>query len=246
MKLQDRVAIVTGGAQGIGKAICRRLAQDGAQLAIVDIKLDIAQATASEFVAQGVTARAYQANVVNYAEVEEMVKQVGADFGRIDILVNNAGITRDDLIMRMKEDAWDMVIAVNLKGTFNCTKAVCRPMMKARYGKIVNIASIVGVMGNPGQANYSASKAGVIGLTKSTAKELAARNVTANAVAPGYIQTEMTAHLSDEQKGIFLNNTPLQRAGTPEDVANVVAFLAGPDSDYVTGQVIHIDGGMVM
>jgi 3-oxoacyl-[acyl-carrier protein] reductase len=246
MKLKDKVALVTGGAQGIGKAICQRLAAEGAKLAIADIKLDVAEKTAAEFVAAGVTAKAYQANVVKLAEVEAMVEQVCADLGSVDILVNNAGITKDDLIIRMKEEAWDAVIAVNLKGTFNCTKAVARPMMKQRAGKIVNIASIVGVMGNAGQANYSASKAGVIGLTKSTAKELASRNICANAVAPGYIQTEMTAHLSDEQKDMFLRNTPLKRPGTPQDVANVVCFLASPDSDYVTGQVIHIDGGMVM
>lgn len=246
MKLKDRVAIVTGGARGIGKAICQQLAAEGAKLAIADINLDVAEETAKEFADQGVEARAYQVNVVEYDNVDQMVKSVVEDFGQVDILVNNAGITKDDLIMRMKEDAWDAVIAVNLKGVFNCTKAVTRPMMKLRYGKIVNIASIVGVMGNPGQANYAASKAGVIGLTKTTAKELAARNITANAVAPGYIQTEMTAHLSDEQKDLFLRNTPIQRAGKPEDVANVVCFLASPDSDYVTGQVIHIDGGMVM
>ncbi len=245
-RLQDKVAIVTGGARGIGKAICQRLADEGAKLAVVDISIEAAQATADEFNAADVEARAYACNVVNGAECDTMVKAVLADFGSADILVNNAGITKDGLLIRMKEDAWDTVIAVNLKGVFNCTKAVARPMMKQEGGKIVNIASIVGVMGNAGQANYSASKAGVIGLTKSTAKELASRNIYVNAVAPGYIQTEMTAHLSDEAKSMFLDNTPIQRPGKPEDVAAVVAFLASSDSDYVTGQVIQIDGGMVM
>ncbi len=246
MKLKDKVAIVTGGAQGIGKAIAQHLAEMGAAIAIVDLKEEIAQATADELIQADHKAKAYAGNVVDYDDVDRIVKAVVSDFGGIDILVNNAGITRDGLLMRMKDADWDAVIAVNLKGTFNCTKAVFRPMSKKRYGKIVNIASVVGVMGNPGQANYSASKAGVIGLTKTSAKEYAARNINVNAVAPGYIQTEMTAILSDEAKDSFLANTPLKRAGTPQDVARVVGFLASEDSDYVTGQVINIDGGLVM
>lgn len=246
MKLAERVAVVTGGARGIGKAISMKLAENGAAIAIVDINEEVAQATADEMNAAGFNAKAYKANVVSADDVNEMVKNVIADFGKVDILVNNAGITRDGLVMRMSEQDWDLVLDINLKGTFNCTKAVLRPMMKKRYGKIVNIASIVGVMGNVGQANYVASKAGVIGLTKSNAKEFASRNIYVNAVAPGYIETDMTHVLSDEAKQWFMDNIPLKKAGSADDVANVVAFLAGPDSDYVTGQTINIDGGMVM
>ena len=245
-RLEGKVALVTGGARGIGKAISARLAAEGAKLAIVDIMLDVAQATADEFTAQGVEAKAYAANVASFADAEATVAQVVADFGSLDILVNNAGITRDTLMLRMTEEDFDKVIAVNLKGTFNFTKASIRPMMKARAGKIVNIASVVGRMGNVGQANYAASKAGVIGLTKTVAKEFASRNIQANAVAPGYIVTDMTGKLSEEAREAFMQVIPMKRGGTPEDVANVVYFLASPDSDYVTGQVINIDGGMLM
>lgn len=246
MNLEGKVAIVTGGARGIGKAICEKLAADGAKLAIVDVLMDVAAETAAEFEGKGVEAKAFAANVADPAAVDQMVKDVMAAFGQIDILVNNAGITRDNLMLRMKEEDWDAVIAVNLKGTFNCIKAVARPMMKARGGKIVNIASVVGVMGNAGQANYSASKAGVIGLTKTAAKEFASRGINVNAVAPGYIQTDMTEKLTDQAREAFMTVIPLRRPGTAEDVAGVVCFLAGPASDYVTGQVINIDGGMVM
>ena len=245
-RLEGKVALVTGGARGIGKAISARLAAEGAKLAIVDIMLDVAQATADEFTAQGVEAKAYAANVASFADAEATVAQVVADFGSLDILVNNAGITRDTLMLRMTEEDFDKVIAVNLKGTFNFTKASIRPMMKARAGKIVNIASVVGRMGNVGQANYAASKAGVIGLTKTVAKEFASRNIQANAVAPGYIVTDMTGKLSEEAREAFMQVIPMKRGGTPEDVANVVYFLASADSDYVTGQVINIDGGMLM
>ena len=245
-RLEGKVALVTGGARGIGKAISARLAAEGAKLAIVDMMLDVAQATADEFVAQGVEAKAYAANVASFADAEATVAQVVKDFGSLDILVNNAGITRDTLMLRMTEEDFDKVIAVNLKGTFNFTKASIRPMMKARAGKIVNIASVVGRMGNVGQANYAASKAGVIGLTKTVAKEFASRNIQANAVAPGYIVTDMTGKLSEEAREAFMQVIPMKRGGTPEDVANVVYFLASPDSDYVTGQVINIDGGMLM
>lgn len=246
MNLDGKVAIVTGGARGIGKAICEKLAADGAKLAIVDVMMDVAAETAAEFVAKGVEAKAFAANVAAPADVDQMVKDVVAHFGCIDILVNNAGITRDNLMLRMKEEDWDAVIAVNLKGTFNCIKAAVRPMMKARSGKIINIASVVGVMGNAGQANYSASKAGVIGLTKTSAKEFASRGINVNAVAPGYIQTDMTEKLNDQAREAFLTVIPLARPGTAEDVAGVVHFLASSASDYVTGQVINIDGGMVM
>jgi 3-oxoacyl-[acyl-carrier protein] reductase len=246
MTLDGKVALVTGGARGIGKAIAAELSEAGASLAIVDVVLDAAEETAAEFRTLGVEARAYGANVADPEDVDRMVAQVLKDFGKIDILINNAGITRDNLLVRMKESEWDAVIAVNLKGTFNCLKAVARPMMKARTGKIVNVASVVGVMGNGGQANYSASKAGVIGLTKTVAKELGARGITVNAVAPGYIQTDMTGELSDSARDAFLNAVPLKRPGLPLDVARVVKFLAGSDSDYVTGQVINVCGGMLM
>jgi len=245
-RLEGKVALVTGGARGIGKAISTRLAAEGAKLAIVDIMLDVAQATAAEFVAQGIEARAYAANVAKFEDAQNTVTEVVKDFGHLDILVNNAGITKDTLILKMTEEMWDAVIAVNLKGTFNFTKAAVRPMMKQRSGKIVNIASVVGRMGNVGQANYSASKAGVIALAKTTAKEFASRNIQANAVAPGYIETAMTQQLSQEARDASLTVIPAKRGGKPEDVAAVVYFLCSPDSDYVTGQVINIDGGMLM
>ena len=245
-KLEGKVALVTGGARGIGKAICERLAAEGAAIAVVDIMLDVAQATADEFCSKGINAKAYAANVAKMEDADATVAAVVKDFGRLDILVNNAGITRDTLMLRMTEQDWDAVIAVNLKGTFNFTKAVVRPMMKQRAGKIVNIASVVGRMGNIGQANYSASKAGVIALAKTTAKEFASRNIQVNAVAPGYIITDMTGKLSQEATDMFLKIIPAGRGGTPADVANVVCFLSSPDSDYVTGQVINVDGGMLM
>lgn len=245
-RLEGKVALVTGGARGIGKAICDRYAAEGAKLAIVDIMLDVAQKTADEFIAQGVEAAAFACNVAKPEEAEATVKAVCEKFGTVDILVNNAGITRDTLIMRMSEQDWDLVMSVNLKGTFNFIKAVARPMMKNRYGKIVNIASVVGRMGNAGQANYSASKAGVIGLTKTAAKEFASRNISVNAVAPGYILTDMTKAVSEAATDAFLTVTPMKRPGSPEDVAKVVFFLSSADSDYVTGQVINVDGGLLM
>ncbi len=244
--LTGKVALVTGGARGIGRAISERLASEGANIAVVDILQEVADQTAREIAAMGVETMAYAADVSKPEDANDTVKAVIEKFGKVDILVNNAGITRDTLIMRMSESDWDAVINVNLKGTFNFTKAVCRPMMKARCGKIVNVASVVGRMGNAGQANYSASKAGVIGLTKTTAKEFASRNIQVNAIAPGYIVTEMTEKISEEARNAFTTVIPMQRAGKPEDVANVVYFLSSADSDYVTGQVINIDGGLLM
>jgi 3-oxoacyl-[acyl-carrier protein] reductase len=246
MSFEGKVAVITGGARGIGRSIAKELAAGGAKLALVDVLLDVAEETAAAFREEGVDAAAFAANVANADDVTRMVDEVVAHFGKIDILVNNAGITRDNLIMRMKEAEWDAVIAVNLKGTFNCIKAVTRPMMKARFGRIVNIASVVGVMGNAGQANYSASKAGVIGLTKTAAKELASRNITVNAVAPGYIQTDMTDKVSEAARDAFMTAIPLARAGQPEDVARAVRFLCSDDAEYITGQVLNVDGGMVM
>ena len=245
-RLENKIAIVTGGARGIGRAISLRLASEGAKIAIVDIMLDVAEATAKEFADQGFEARAYAANVAKPEDADATVKKVIADVGKVDILVNNAGITKDNLIMRMSEAEWDAVIAVNLKGTFNFTKAAVTPMARQRSGKIVNIASVVGRMGNAGQANYSASKAGVIALTKSTAKEFGSRNIQVNAVAPGFIETEMTAKLPQSVRDTFMMVIPAKRPGKPEDVANVVFFLCSSDADYVTGQVINIDGGMLM
>lgn len=241
--LEGRVALVTGGARGIGKAICSRLAQEGAAVVMVDIMPDVAEATAAEFRAAGYDALAIGANVAKLEDAEASVKAVLDKYGRLDILVNCAGITKDNLLMRMPEADFDAVIAVNLKGTFNFIKAAIRPMMKQRYGKIVNISSIVGRAGNAGQVNYSASKAGVIGVTKSVAKELGSRNIMVNAVAPGFIKTPMTENLPQEVRDSFINAIALKRLGLPEDVANVVYFLCSPDSDYVSGQVINVCGG---
>ena len=244
--LENRVALVTGGARGIGKAICERLASEGAAVVMVDIIADVAEQSAAEFRSRGYEAMAVGANVASLQEAEDTVKAVMDKYGRLDILVNCAGITKDNLLLRMSENDWDAVIAVNLKGSYNFIKAASRPMMKARYGKIVNISSVVGRAGNAGQINYSASKAGVIGMTKSVAKELGSRNIFANAVAPGYIETDMTRALPEDARKAFADAIPLKRAGQPEDVANVVYFLCSPMSDYVTGQVINVCGGFLM
>jgi len=245
-RFDGKITLITGGAQGIGKRICERFLAEGSDIAICDVNKDIANKACKELSGNSGKFKAFYMNVADEASVNEGIKEVIDEFGRIDFLVNNAGITRDNLLMRMKKEDWDAVISVNLTGTFNVSKAVIKHMMKARYGRIINIASIVGIIGNAGQANYSASKAGIIGLTKTMAKEFASRNITVNAIAPGYIKTEMTEHLSDEAKQSFLNVIPLKRAGTPEDVANVSVFLASDDASYVTGQVICVDGGMVM
>src|SRR5699024_4522381 len=245
--LKGKNALVTGASRGIGRAIALELARNGANVVVNYAgNAEKAQSVVEAITKLGSQAFKVQADVANETEVKAMVKQAIDAFGRLDILVNNAGITKDNLIMRMKEEDFDHVIETNLKGAFICTKAVTRPMMKQKYGKIINVASIVGIAGNPGQANYVAAKAGVIGLTKSTAKELAARNILVNAVAPGFIATDMTDALSDEQKRDMLAMIPLARLGTAEDVAKVVRFLASDDANYMTGQTLHIDGGMVM
>ncbi len=247
MKLKDQVAIVTGGAQGIGKAIGTALAKEGANIVVCDVNLEGSQKTASEFEATyKVKTLALKMDVTKIAECEDLVKQVMDKFGKVDILVNNAGITKDNLVMRMDDAEWDAVISVNLKGVFNCTKAVCRPMMKARSGRIINIASIVGLMGNAGQANYSASKGGVIAMTKTCAREFASRKILVNAIAPGFIRTPMTDKLTDEQKQNLSKLIPLERLGEAEDVANAALFLASPDSSYITGHVLSVNGGMYM
>ncbi|UTR15134.1 3-oxoacyl-[acyl-carrier-protein] reductase [Salipaludibacillus sp. LMS25] len=245
--MKGQHALVTGGSRGIGKAICLELAGQGVNVAVnFSGNREKAEAVAEQCRQLGVNALAVQADVANADSVKQMMETVIDAFGSIDILVNNAGITRDTLIMRMKENDFDAVINTNLKGVFNCSKAVTRPMMKQRYGRIINISSVVGVLGNAGQANYVASKAGVIGLTKSLARELANRNIRVNAVAPGFIGTDMTDELSEETKEALLKQIPLAELGKPEDVARVVVFLASDASAYMTGQTLHVDGGMVM
>lgn len=245
MLLKDKIALVTGGGQGIGKAISMRLAKEGANIAVCDINLEIAQNCAKELESLGVKAAAFETNVSDLKSAEETVNKVIDNFGRVDILVNNAGVTRDTLLMRMKEEEWDLVLSVNLKGTFNFTKAIVRPMMKQQSGAIVNVASVIGLMGNAGQGNYAASKAGVIGFTKSIAKEVASRNIRVNAVAPGFIATAMTDKLPEDIRNKMLENIPLGRFGEPEDVADVILFLASDLSRYVTGTVVNISGGLV-
>jgi 3-oxoacyl-[acyl-carrier protein] reductase len=246
-RLLYKIAIVTGGAQGIGKSIVEKLASEGANCVIVDVDLQTAQNTAKEVEEKyGVNTLVFNVDVVNYQQVQSCVDETVAKFGKVDILVNNAGITKDNLIIRMAEEEWDKVLDVNLKGCFNFIKAVSKYMIKQKSGRIINIASVVGLMGNPGQANYSASKGGLIALTKTVAKELASRNILVNAVAPGYIKTRMTEQLSEEQKKKLQEYIPLNRLGEPEDVANVVWFLCIEESSYITGQVISVNGGMYM
>ena len=240
----DAIAVVTGGSRGIGLAIAQELAQHGARVAVVARGLDGAQKAASSLPGEG--HRGYACDVSDVDQVQEVATAIKGDLGDPAILVNNAGITRDNLVMRLDEEAWDQVVDVNLKGAFNMTKAFARGMMKRRDGVIVNITSVVGLMGNAGQANYAASKAGLIGLTKSVARELASRGVRCNAVAPGYIETDMTADLADGAAEALRGQIPLGRLGEPADVAGLVGFLAGPSARYITGQVISVDGGMVM
>ncbi|WP_368198406.1 3-oxoacyl-[acyl-carrier-protein] reductase [Bacillus pumilus] len=245
--LTNKTAVVTGASRGIGRSIAIDLAKNGANV-VVNYSGNEAKSNevVDEIKALGQQAFAVKADVSNAEEVQSLMKQAIDTFGSIDILVNNAGITKDNLLMRMKENEWDDVININLKGVFNCTKAVTRQMMKQRSGRIINLASVVGVCGNPGQANYVAAKAGVIGLTKTTAKELATRHITVNAVAPGFISTDMTDKLDENVQTEMLKQIPLARFGAPEDISNVVVFLASEGAGYITGQTIQVDGGMVM
>lgn len=243
----DRIVVVTGGSRGIGRAICAALSAPGTTVYFnYHSHSDAAQATVKDISAGGGKACCHQVDVSAEDAVSDYLGDVLKASGRIDVLVNNAGITRDGLLVRMKESDWDAVMDVNLKGTFNCMKVAAKAMMKQRYGRIINISSVVGVSGNPGQANYVASKAGIIGLTKAVARELASRNITVNAVAPGYIDTDMTGDLDDKAKAAMIGQIPMGRIGTPEEIAGVVAFLASKAADYITGQVIHVSGGMYM
>jgi len=246
MSLQGKTAIVTGAAQGIGRAIAENLAQAGADIAVADLDPGRSLETIGAIEKFGRKALNLKVNVADSNETKAMVEQVMKAWGKIDILVNNAGITRDGLLLRMKEEDWNLVLQINLNGTFNCTKAVLQPMTKQRYGRIVNIASIVGVIGNAGQANYSASKAAVIGFTKTVGREYASRNVTVNAVAPGFIDTAMTHGLPDDVKDTLLKQIPLGRLGTPGDIAAAVRFLVSEEAGYITGHVLHVNGGMLM
>jgi 3-oxoacyl-[acyl-carrier protein] reductase len=246
LSLTDKVALVTGAAQGIGKAVALLLARNGADLIVSDINLEKAEETAKEIQAIGRRAVAIKVDVASLGDVEQMVEAVLEHFGHIDILINNAGITRDRLILRMTEEDWDAVLNINLKGTFHCTKVVIRHMSKQRNGRIVNIASVVGEMGNAGQANYSASKAGVIGFTKTIAREFAQRGINVNAIAPGYIETPMTEALPEKAKEELKRVIPMERLGRPEDVAEAVLFLVSEASSYITGQVLNVNGGIYM
>lgn len=243
--LEGKTAVITGAARGIGKAIALRFAAEGANIAFTDLAYnESVQALETELSAMGVKAKGYASNAANFADTTEVVGKIMQDFGRIDVLVNNAGITRDTLLMRMTEEQWDLVINVNLKSVFNFTKIVQAIMLKQKSGSIINMSSVVGVSGNAGQSNYSASKAGIIGFTKSIAKELGSRNIRCNAIAPGFIITEMTAALPEEVRNAWAEKIPLKRGGTPEDVANTSLFLASDLSSYVSGQVINVCGGM--
>ncbi|MDF1526587.1 MAG: 3-oxoacyl-[acyl-carrier-protein] reductase [bacterium] len=246
MMSDRKLAIVTGGGQGIGRAIALDFAEAGINVVIADINLEAAEAAAAEVVAAGCVPLAFELNVADAGNVEALASKVTEKYGRIDYLINNAGITRDSLMMRMADDAWQSVIDINLTGTYLCSKAVIRVMMKQRDGRIVNISSVVGAMGNAGQTNYAASKAGIIGFTKSLAREVAARGITVNAVAPGFIQTAMTDALPDKAREELVNLIPNGRLGTPEDVAAAVRFLVSEDASYITGQVLHVNGGMYM
>jgi len=247
MNLDGKIALVTGGSRGLGRAIALRLSDMGAKVAINYVsKPDAAQEVVDDIVANGGEAGLYKFDVADSGAVNSSIAKILEDNGRLDILVNNAGITRDGLLMKMKEENWDQVLDTNLKGAFNCIKAVNRPMMKQRWGRIVNISSVIGFTGNAGQANYAAAKAGLIGLTRSVARELASRNITVNGVAPGYIDTDMTRDLGEEVKEKILGEIPMRAMGSAEDVAGAVAYLVSEDARYVTGQFMHVNGGMFM
>lgn len=246
MDFKGQVALVTGGARGIGKTIAEDLAKKGVNLAIADVSAESASETAKELAARGVKTQSLRLDVSKSDQVVKAFEDIVREFGRLDIVVNNAGITRDGLVLRMKEEDWDAVININLKGVFLCSKEAVKVMVKQKYGRIINIASVVAFMGNPGQANYSASKAGIVGLTKTVAREYASRGITVNAVAPGFIATAMTDALAENVKQEMLKSIPVGKFGSVEDVAHAVSFLASPESGYITGQVIHVNGGMYM
>jgi 3-oxoacyl-[acyl-carrier protein] reductase len=245
--LQNKVALVTGASRGIGREIAKKFAEQGANVAFTYLSsIEKGQALEAELAAYGIKAKGYRSDASDFAAAEQLIVDVVADFGTLDILVNNAGITRDTLLMRMSEEQWDDVLRVNLKSVFNLTKAATKPMMRAKRGSIINMTSVVGLMVNAGQSNYSASKAGIIGFTKSIAKELGSRNIRSNAIAPGFIETEMTGELNEKALEDWLKNIPLKRAGQGEDVANACVFLASDMSKYITGQTLQVDGGMLM
>jgi len=246
MLLEEKIAVVTGAGQGIGRSIALRLAAEGAHVVVSDVVRETGEAVAKEIEALGRKSAFISCNVAESAQAKTLIEETVNGFGRLDILVNNAGVTRDALAMRMSDEDWDLVLAVNLKGPFHCSRAAMRPMMKQRWGRIINIASVVGVIGNAGQANYSASKGGLIALTKTLARELASRGVTVNAVAPGFIRTKMTEVLDEKVKDGLMGQIPMGRLGEPEDVAGAVVFLASELASYITGQVIHVNGGMAM
>jgi 3-oxoacyl-[acyl-carrier protein] reductase len=248
MSHSGRVVVVTGGSKGIGRTVALKFAEEGAKIIIVHYDPDESSSDdiLNTLTQQGIEAESHRVDVSSYQDVQALFKEILSRFGKVDVLINNAGITRDSLLMRMSEDDWDNVIRVNLKSVFNCTQIVIRSMLKQRAGSIINISSVVGQIGNPGQSNYSASKAGIIGFTKSVAREVSGRGITVNAVAPGFIDTEMTASLPDRAKNSFLQQIPLGRIGKPEDVAEAVYWLSSDAANYITGQTIHVNGGMLM
>jgi 3-oxoacyl-[acyl-carrier protein] reductase len=244
--LSNKIAIVTGASRGIGSAIAHNLSKAGAKVVLISRSIDALKSVESEIKSNGGEAISITADVSNLESFTNAISQVVETWGTVDILINNAGITKDNIILRLKEEDWDAVIDINLKGCFNGIKAVARPMLKARSGRIINITSVIGLIGNSGQSNYAASKAGILGLTKSIAKELGPRNITVNAIAPGYIQTEMTGSLDQTSKDNLMKSIPLQRLGKPEEIASLVCFLASEEAAYITGQTLNVDGGMVM